>query len=688
MRLWQGFILAFGLAISANAFADTVRVGIIGPMSGADAADGQMWKSTIEAYQKKYGDSVGGNRIEFVYRDLPEFDPAKAKDLAQELIIKEKVQYLAGIYYTPEALAIAPLVQETQTPTVIFNAATPSILERSDYLLRVSYTVSQAAAPVAKFALKEGAKTAVTMVADYVSGITAETAFATTFEAGGGQIVDRIHVPLSTTDFGPLMQKVRAKSPAALFVFVPSGPNFLNVIKAFNENGLKGAGVEFLGTSQTDETVLPQLGDQAIGLITGHLYSPVHDSPENAALVKMMKDYDPHIIVTTSNAVAFDGASLIYKMVAATDGKPDGAKAIASVKGYGWMSPRGPVRIDPVTRQLIQNIYMRRVEPDGDGKLVNREFFTFPMQPADIAPTGAATRAGSAATTWKLSTIASILVDSAAYAMLLFMISIGLSLTQGLMRVINLSHGCFAMIGGYGAAVLPRVLGVGFALSVILALLVAALVALVLEKFLIRRYYQRPRLDQVLVTIGIIYIFTAAASLLFGNDIMAVPLPDYITGTVDLGFRVIPRHRLYVIGLGVFVACLLWFTIERSSFGLRIRAAVDNPGIAEAVGINTQLIYAVTFSLGAILGALGGVAGAELMPMAPTYANTYLLVIMAVVAVGGQGSLLGSFLAALLLGLVDTATKYIVPDMSSIAFYLMMFVVLLIRPRGLFGREY
>lgn len=283
---------------------------------------------------------------------------------------------------------------------------------------------------------------------------------------------------------------------------------------------------------------------------------------------------------------------------------------------------------------------------------------------------------------------ASIVLDGVAYSMVLFMMSIGLAMTMGLMRVVNMAHVCFAMIGGYLTATLPRLLGLGFEASVVLALAATALVALPIERFLIRRYYRRPPLDQMLVTIGLIFLFVATADLLFGATTVTMPLPSYMSGTVDLGFRLVPTHRLYVIALGAIVSLLLWFAVERSSFGLRVRAAVDNPGIAEAVGIDTMLIYGLAFSLGAVLAALGGIAGAEIMPMEPTYPERYLLVILAVVAVGGHGTLFGSFVAALLLGLVDTTAKYLLPDMSSIAFYLTMFAVLVVRPQGLFGHEH
>lgn len=284
-----------------------------------------------------------------------------------------------------------------------------------------------------------------------------------------------------------------------------------------------------------------------------------------------------------------------------------------------------------------------------------------------------------------IALLSSILVDGIAYAMILFMITIGLSMTMGLMRVVNLAHGAFAMFGGFLAATLPGYLGLSSWLAIVLAIAIVALAALPIERWLIRRFYKRPELDQMLVTIGLMFVMIAVANILFGSAITALKLPEVLIGTVEIAGRTIPKHRLMVVVLGSGVLALLWFSVERSSFGIRVRAAVDNAGIAQAVGIDTTRIYAIAFAAGAALAALGGIAGAELLPMEPAYASKYLVTFLAVVAVGGHGTLFGSFLAALLLGIVDTATKYLVPQLSSIAFFLTMFLVLLVRPNGLFG---
>lgn len=283
--------------------------------------------------------------------------------------------------------------------------------------------------------------------------------------------------------------------------------------------------------------------------------------------------------------------------------------------------------------------------------------------------------------------LGSILIDGIAYAMILFMITIGLSITMGLMRVVNLAHGAFAMIGGFLAAMLPVWFGLPPVLAMILAIAAVAVAALPIERWLIRRFYRRPELDQMLVTIGLMFVLIAICNMAFGSGLTTLKLPEFLAGSVEIGHRSIPKHRILVMALGVGVLALLWFSVERSSFGIRVRAAVDNAAIAQAVGIDTTRIYALTFAAGAALAALGGIAGAELLPMEPAYASKYLVTFLAVVAVGGHGTLFGSFLAALLLGIVDTGMKYLVPELSSIAFFITMFLVLVIRPQGLFGRH-
>lgn len=286
-----------------------------------------------------------------------------------------------------------------------------------------------------------------------------------------------------------------------------------------------------------------------------------------------------------------------------------------------------------------------------------------------------------------LQLIGNILLDGVAYAMILFMITIGLSMTMGLLRIVNLAHGAFAMAGGFLAAALPAWLGISVWGGIIVAIVAVTLSAVPVERWLLRRFYGRSDLDQMLVTIGFMFICVALANMIFGSGIVSVPLPSALQGSVEIGSRLVQKHRIFVTLLGLAVLGILWFAVERSSFGIKVRAAVDNASIAQAVGIDTARVYAIAFCSGAALAALGGIVGAELLPMEASYASKYLVIFLAVVAVGGQGTLFGSFVAALLLGGVETATKYLLPQLSSVAFYLTMFLVLLIRPQGLFGRR-
>jgi len=379
-RVFSFLALAAAFGAGGVHAQQIVKVGIVGPFSGPFASSfGAPFRQGIEAYVAQNGDKAGAVRVEFVYRDLEGPNPERAKALAQELIVKEKVQYLGGFVFTPNALAVAPLIQSAKVPTVIFNASTSMILSKSDYFVRTSNTLPQVTVPVARYALDMKVKRVVTAVSDYGPGVDAESAFRQTFQEGGGEIVESIRMPLNATDFGPFLQKVRALKPDALFAFLPFGPPTFGFVKAFDDNGLKAAGVRFLGTSETQESDLQALGDAALKLETGYYYSAVHDSPQNKAFVETLAK-----VKATPNpatVAAFDGTHVLYKMIAATGGSADGAKAIEAVKGLAWESPRGPVKIDTQTRDVIQNVYMRVVEKQPGGRFVNREIKTYAAQP-------------------------------------------------------------------------------------------------------------------------------------------------------------------------------------------------------------------------------------------------------------------------------------------------------------------
>ena len=285
-----------------------------------------------------------------------------------------------------------------------------------------------------------------------------------------------------------------------------------------------------------------------------------------------------------------------------------------------------------------------------------------------------------------MSVIFSILIDGIAYGMILFMISVGLSVVMGLMRVINLAHGGFALMGGAFAHWFTVGLGLPFVPGAALAILATMIIALPLEVVLYQRIYKMTELEQVLATIGITFIMIAAVNFWLGSALLAVPIPDWMTGSVDLGFRTLPLHRIVVIGVGVAVILVLILALDKTRFGIHLRAAVDHRDTAATLGINTNRIFALTFMLGAGLAALGGILGAELLPIDAYYPLRYMVLFLIVVAVGGMGSITGSFAAALGLGVLDTAARYLVSDFAAIAFFVLVMAVLMLRPQGLLGR--
>ena len=275
-----------------------------------------------------------------------------------------------------------------------------------------------------------------------------------------------------------------------------------------------------------------------------------------------------------------------------------------------------------------------------------------------------------------------ILLDGIAYGMVLFIISVGLTVTMGLMRVVNLAHGGFAMAGGYLAAVMV-VAGVPFIVAVIAATAAAGLLGALCELTVFRPLYRKGELAQVLMTFGLTFVMIAALTAMFGTDIKRLPVPDWLGGLVDIGFRPYPAYRLFLIAVGLLLALALWLMIDRSLYGARLRAAVDNPRIARAVGIDVNRLFTITFVGGCALAGFGGIVGAEMLPLEPFYALRYLVLFLVVVAVGGHGSFKGSFVAALTLGIIDTAGKFIWPEISAFLLFALVFVLLLWRPNGL-----
>jgi branched-chain amino acid transport system permease protein len=288
-----------------------------------------------------------------------------------------------------------------------------------------------------------------------------------------------------------------------------------------------------------------------------------------------------------------------------------------------------------------------------------------------------------------MRTILSIGVDALAYGMVLFMISIGLSIMKGLMRVVNLAHGAFAMIGGYLASYALRAMGTNYAVAILIAVAGTILIAAPMEFLLYRRIYRKSdALTQLLLTIVVTFFIIGIANFIFGPTLKSIPLPSALSGPLDIGFRMVPTHRVFVIACGGATALALWYLLDRTEFGIRLRAAVDDSDMAEALGIRTELIYSATFALAVGLGAFGGVIGAELLPIEPFYALRYMVVFLVVVSVGGAGSILGALSASLLLGLADTTGKYLAPEFGEFFFYLAVILIVSLFPNGLFGRAH
>jgi branched-chain amino acid transport system substrate-binding protein len=272
---------------------------------------------------------------------------------------------------------LAPVITESKTPFVIFNAATSDITTKSDYYLRTSYTLWQVTVPMAQHAAKKGLKKIVTAVMDYAPGVDAENAFKSEFTKQGGQVIESIRMPLATNDFAPFAQRIKASGAQAVYVFLPGGPPNLGFVKAYQENGLRQAGIEFLGTAETDEFDLQKFGDSALGLTTAFHYSAAHDSPANKAFAAAVTKQNKDAVTNYATVGAWDGMYLIHKMIEATGGKRDGDKAMAAAKTQKWESPRGPVAMDPATRHITQNVYLRVVEKGPGNLLVNKEVQSF-----------------------------------------------------------------------------------------------------------------------------------------------------------------------------------------------------------------------------------------------------------------------------------------------------------------------
>jgi len=362
------------LSLAPARAEDSVKIGLILPMTGGQASTGKQIDNAIKLYMKQHGDTVAGKKVEIILKDDGAV-PDKTKTAAQELIVNDKVNFIAGFGITPAALAAAPLATEAKIPEVVMAAGTSIITEKSPYIVRTSFTLAQSSTIIGDWAVKNGIKKVATLTSDYAPGNDALNFFKEHFTAGGGQIVEEVKVPLANPDFAPFLQRMKDAKPDAMFVFVPAGQGG-SFMKQYAERGLDKAGIKVIGPGDVmDDDLLNGMGDAALGTVTAHFYSAAHPSQMNKDFVAAYKkDFGnrPGFMAVSG----YDGIHLIYGALKKTGGNTDGDKLIEAMKGMKWESPRGPISIDPETRDIIQNIYMRKVEKV-DGELYNVEFQTF-----------------------------------------------------------------------------------------------------------------------------------------------------------------------------------------------------------------------------------------------------------------------------------------------------------------------
>ncbi len=360
-------------AVSGRA-EDAVKVGVVIPMTGGFQSNGRQINAALKTYVATHGDTAGGKKVEFIVKDDAS-SPDNALRISQELVTNDKVSILTGFGNTPTALSVAQLSKRAKIPQVIMVAATSSIMKASPYMLRTSWTIPQVASVIGKWASENGTKKFVSIVSDYGPGKDAEEWFSKTLEENGGTIVSKLKVPLANPDFAPFLQRAADEKPEGLFVFVPTGAGAA-FMKQFVERGLDKSGIKVIAMADvTDDDLLNDMGEPALGVITGGPYSTNHDSPQNKTFVEAFKKNNDGMRPNMVAAAAWDALDLIYKTLDKTKGDASGATFVKAAEGMQLDSPRGPISIDPETHDIIQNIYMRKVEKV-DGEFYNTEFQT------------------------------------------------------------------------------------------------------------------------------------------------------------------------------------------------------------------------------------------------------------------------------------------------------------------------
>lgn len=357
--------------------ATPLKIGLIVTYSGPYADYGRQMDNGIALWLKQNGGQVAGRDIEIIRRDTGGAAPDLATRFARELITRDRVNFIIGLDFSPNAMAIAPVLTQARIPCIILNASASEIPGRSDYIARISFTVAQVSAPMGTWAGRQGIKTAMTIVADYSSGADSEAAFKEAFEAEGGTVTAALHVPMSNPDFSAYVQRIRDEQPEAVFFFFPSGDLPNNFLRAAQERGLAEAGIRLLATGEAmDDSYMQAAGDAGLGLITTHHYSSAHESDLNRQFIDGYRteygDYPANYMAMT----AYDGMAVLNQVLLATGGDTDGDAVMEALKGLQLESPRGPIEIDAQTRDIVQTVYVRRTELV-DGKLACIEFDQF-----------------------------------------------------------------------------------------------------------------------------------------------------------------------------------------------------------------------------------------------------------------------------------------------------------------------
>jgi len=364
------------LAGSINVAAEeTAKIGIVLPMTGPFQSTGWQANAAVNLFLQQRGTSVAGKKVELIVRDDGGV-PDNTKRIAQELVVNDHVHVLLGFGLTPLALAVAPIATEAKIPMIVTVASTSTIVDRSPYIVRTIQTIPQIANVVGAWAAKNGIKSAVSLVSDYAPGRDAEEWFAKSFEQGGGKVLERLHVPLANPDFAPFLQRARDASPAAIFAFMPAGVGAI-FAKQYAERGLDKSGIRIVSMSDVmDDDVLNGMGDAVLGIVSGGPYSVAHASQENRAFVEAFEKANNNRRPNIVSVSTYDGMDLLFRALAKSKNVTDGPMLVDAMKGMQWESPRGPISIDSATRDIVQNIYMRKVERQ-NGELYNVEFETY-----------------------------------------------------------------------------------------------------------------------------------------------------------------------------------------------------------------------------------------------------------------------------------------------------------------------